>query len=76
MEVFKDIKSINKCRGDIIHGREIKKSIKKEISFSEKKGIKISSAAIEYLRHVLKVLINNEDYRRGSKIDELLLLNK
>lgn len=73
--VFKDIKKIYSCRSDIIHGYESKK-LGKEIAFSEEKKLKMAPAAIQYLREILEVLINNPEFRKGNNIDKLILLNK
>ncbi len=72
-QAFKDIKSIYSYRSAIVHGsRSLDK--KRMIQIDENKKVTAHSLAIEYLRVLLKVLLENPEYRTPQKIDSDLLL--
>lgn len=73
VEVYRSIKHIYSFRSAVVHG-STKASAKREIAISEKEKIPTVTAAINYLRMSIKVLINNPEYFKVSKIDEDLLL--
>lgn len=72
-QAFKDIKSIYAYRSAIVHGS---KSLDKKrmIKIDENEKVTAHSLAIDYLRVLLKVLLENADYREPKKIDSDLLL--
>jgi hypothetical protein len=73
IEVYRAIKHIYSFRSAVVHG-STKASSKREIAISEKEKIPTVTAAINYLRMAIKVLIDNPKYFNPSKIDENLLL--
>jgi hypothetical protein len=75
VEVFGDIKEIYKFRSAVAHGSS-KSSQKREIAIREGEAIPIVTAAINYLRMALSILLNHPEYRDPARIDEVLLLGK
>lgn len=72
-EVYSAIKKIYSYRSAVVHG-STKASKNREISLAGKEKVSAVTAAINYLRMALTVLINNTDYLNSKKIDEELLL--
>lgn len=72
-QAFKDIKSIYAYRSAIVHGS---KSIDKRriVKIDENQEGTTHSLAVEYLRFILKILIENPKYRDPKIIDSELLL--
>ena len=72
-QAFKDIKSIYSYRSAIVHGS---KSVDKKrvIKLSESEERTTHSLAVEYVKFVLKMLIDNPKYRDPKVIDSELLL--
>lgn len=74
-QVFKDIKNIYSYRSAIVHGSK-NPDKKRLIKIDEEKQVSAHSLAIEYLRVLLRILIDNPAYRDPKKIDSDLLLGK
>lgn len=74
-QVFKDIKSIYSYRSAIVHGSK-NPDKKRLIKIDEEKNVSAHSLAVEYLRVLLRILIDNPIYRDPKKIDNDLLLGK
>lgn len=72
-QAFKDIKSIYAYRSAIVHGSK-KLDKKRIIKLEDNKETTTHSLATEYLRFVLKVLLENPKYRDSKLIDSELLL--
>lgn len=53
-----------------------KSSQKREIAIKEGEAIPIVTAAINYLRMALSILLNHPEYRNPARIDEVLLLGE
>jgi len=75
VEVYRDVKHIYRVRSAVVHG-STKASAKREIAVSGEEKVPTVTAAINYLRMAIKVLIDNPKYLNPSKIDEDLLLGK
>ncbi|MDT4896707.1 MAG: hypothetical protein QOH25_1784 [Acidobacteriota bacterium] len=75
VEVYRDVKHIYRFRSAVVHG-STKASAKREIAVSGEEKVPTVTAAINYLRMAIKVLIDNPKYLNPSKIDEDLLLGK
>ncbi len=75
VDVFRDIKEIYKFRSAVAHGSS-KSSQKREIAIKEGGAIPIVTAAINYLRMALGILLDHPEYRNPTRIDEVLLLGK
>lgn len=74
-DAFKDIKKIYAYRSAIVHGsRSLDK--KKVIQIDSDKQVTTHSLVIEYLRVILKILLENPAYRDPKKIDAELLLGE
>lgn len=73
VEVFKEIKKIYAYRSAIVHGSR-SSTKRREIKLKNRKHVRVSSLAIEYLRLILKVIVENKEYRNTEKVDRLLLL--
>lgn len=71
-QAFKDIKSIYAYRSAIVHGS--KKLDKKRVIKLEDNETTTHSLAVDYLRFVLKVLLENPKYRDPKLVDSELLL--
>ena len=72
-QAFKDIKSIYAYRSAIVHGsKELDK--KRIIKLENNNEMTTHSLAVEYLRFVLRVLLENPKYRDSQLIDSELLL--
>lgn len=71
-QVFREVKELYSFRSAIIHG-STKADKKREIISDEQKK-PISPLAIDYLKMVLRVLLDYPQYRDPEKIDEELLL--
>lgn len=72
-QAFKDIKSIYSYRSAIVHGsKNLEK--KRVIKIDESNNISVNLLSIEYLRLVLKVLLQHKKYRDPIEIDSALLL--
>ncbi len=71
---FSDVKKIYAYRSAIVHGSKglDKKRI---IKIDEGNEVNAHVLAVEYLRMILRVLLNHPDYRVPRNIDEKLLLN-
>ncbi|TVL52132.1 HEPN domain-containing protein [Shewanella algae] len=72
-QAFKDIKSIYAYRSAIVHGSK-KLDKKRFIKLEDNKETTTHSLAVEYLRFVLKVLLENPKYRDPKLVDSELLL--
>ena len=72
-QAFKDIKNIYAYRSAIVHGSK-KLDKKRIIKLEDNKEATTHSLAVEYLRFVLKVILENPQYRDPKKIDSELLL--
>jgi hypothetical protein len=73
VEVYHDIKHIYSFRSAVVHG-STKLSAKREIVVGDGEKVPTVTAAINYLRMAIKVLIDNPKYLNPRKIDEDLLL--
>ena len=71
-EVFSDLKKIYKHRSAVVHG-STKTDRTRVITSKENRPVEVSSLATEYLRFVLRILIEHPEYRTPAKIDEFLL---
>ena len=69
---FKDIKSIYGYRSAIVHGSK-KLDKKRVIKIDDQHEITAHSMAVQYLKAILSVLINNPEYRDPKNIDSVLL---
>tara|TARA_R110001583_G_scaffold192065_2_gene358189 strand:- start:97 stop:1548 length:1452 start_codon:yes stop_codon:yes gene_type:complete len=72
-QAFKDIKSIYAYRSAIVHGSR-KLDNKRIIKLEDDKETTAHSLSTEYLRFVLRVLLENSEYRDAKLIDSALLL--
>jgi len=72
-QVFRELKKIYGYRSAVVHG-STKAHKKREIVSGDNRRIPASSLAIDYLRIVLRILIDHPQYRKPAKIDEELLL--
>ncbi len=71
---FGDVKKIYSYRSAIVHGsKDLDK--KKVIKIDEKNEVKAHTLAVVYLRMILRVILENPEYRDPKMIDEKLLLN-
>lgn len=72
-DVFNAVKKIYKFRSDIVHGSN-KIDLKQEIQLHEEsKPIRTISLANDYLREIIKIVIENPKYSDPKEIDMLLL---
>lgn len=71
---FGDVKKIYAYRSAIVHGSKGLEK-KKVIKIDDDNEVNTHVLAVEYLRMVLRVVLNNSDYRLPRNIDEKLLLN-
>lgn len=72
-EAFRDIKEIYSYRSAIVHGsKNVDK--KKLITVNAEHKVEAHALAVEYLRMLLKVLLENPVYRDPKKIDSDILL--
>lgn len=71
---FGDVKKIYAYRSAIVHGSK-GLDRKRIIKIDEGNEVNAHVLAVEYLRMILRVLLNNPDYRVPRNIDEKLLLN-
>lgn len=72
-QAFRDIKSIYAFRSAIVHGsKNLDK--KRIIKIDEERDIATRVLAVDYLRMILRVLLENAEYREPKRIDEVLLL--
>lgn len=74
-QAFKDIKNIYAYRSAIVHGSK-RLDKKRVIKLEDNKEATTHSLAVEYLRFVLKVILENPQYRDPKKIDSELLLGR
>ncbi|UQZ56518.1 hypothetical protein C2H96_19510 [Bacillus subtilis] len=74
IEIFKTVKKIYDYRSAIVHGNP-KADNKREIRLEGTSPVPVIEKAIEYLRLVISIMIENPQYLKASKIDEELLLN-
>ena len=74
-QAFKDIKSIYAYRSAIVHGSK-KLDKKRIIKLEDNKETTTHSLAVEYLRLILKILLENPKYRDPKLIDSELLLGE
>lgn len=74
-EVCRDMKHIYRFRSAVVHG-STKASAKREMAVGGEGKVPTVTAAIDYLRMAIKVLIDNPEYLNPGKIDEDLLLGK
>jgi uncharacterized protein YutE (UPF0331/DUF86 family) len=72
-QAFDDIKRIYSYRSAIVHGSSSLDK-KRTIKIAENKNVLTHSLAVEYLRMLLKVLLDNPCYRDPKRIDSDLLL--
>lgn len=72
-QAFKDIKSIYAYRSAIVHGSK-KLDKKRVIKLEDNRETTTHALAVEYLRFVLKVLLENPKYRDPKLVDSELLL--
>ena len=72
-QVFRDIKSIYAYRSAIVHG-STKIDKKRMIKIDKGNEVPASTLAVEYLRKLLRILIENPYFRDVKRIDEELLL--
>ena len=72
-QAFKDIKSIYAYRSAIVHGSK-KLDKKRVIKLEDNNETTTHSLAVDYLRFVLKVLLENPKYRDPKLVDSELLL--
>lgn len=71
-QAFQDIKKIYSFRSAIVHGsKNVEKS--RMIKIEPEKVVPAENLAIDYLRMVLRILLENPSYREPNNIDELLL---
>lgn len=72
-QAFKDVKSIYAYRSAIVHGsKNLDK--KRVIRIDAENEVAVHSLAVEYVRKLLKILIENPDFRDVKRIDDELLL--
>ena len=71
---FSDVKKIYAYRSAIVHGS---KGLDKKRIIKIDKGSEVNAhvLAVDYLRMILRVVLNHPDYREPKNIDERLLLN-
>ena len=74
-QAFKDIKSIYAYRSAIVHGSK-KLDKKRVVKLEDNNETTTHSLAVEYLRFVLRVLLENPKYRNPKLIDSELLLGE
>jgi hypothetical protein len=74
-QAFKDIKSIYDYRSAIVHGNK-KIENKRLVKIDNSRSRTTLSLAIEYLRVIIKTLIELPEYRDVSRIDTELLLGE
>lgn len=74
-QAFKDIKSIYDYRSAIVHGSK-KIDKKRVVKIDETKSITTHSLAVDYLRIVIKTLLELPKYRKVELIDSQLLLGE
>ncbi len=74
-QAFKDIKSIYDYRSAIVHGSK-KVDKKRVVKIDESKSITAHSLAVDYLRIVIKTLLELPEYRKVELIDSQLLLGE
>lgn len=72
-QAFKDVKSIYAYRSAIVHGSK-KLDKKRIIKLEDDKETTTHILAVEYLRFVLKILLENPKYQDSKLIDSELLL--
>lgn len=72
-QAFRDVKSIYAYRSAIVHGSK-KPETKRVVKLGDNKETTTHALAVDYLRLVLKVLLENPKYRNPKVIDEELLL--
>jgi hypothetical protein len=75
VKIFRDIKEIYSFRSAVAHGSS-KTTKKREIAIKEDETIPVVTAAINYLRMALGILLDHSQYRNVTNIDEELLLGK
>lgn len=73
-QTFNDVKKIYAYRSAIVHGSKNLES-KRIIKIDEENEVDTHLLTVNYLRMVLKVLLENPQYRDPKIIDEKLLLN-
>ncbi len=73
LQAFRDIKSIYDYRSAIVHGSKIPDK-KRVVRFENNTESTIHSLAIDYLRFVIKILLENPKYKSAKLIDSDLLL--
>jgi hypothetical protein len=72
-QAFRDVKGIYGYRSAIVHGsKNLDK--KRIIKIDENKNTTAHLLAIDYVKMVLRVLLENEKYRDPKQIDSQLLL--
>ncbi len=72
-KVFKDVKDIYSYRSAIVHG-STKLDKKRMIKVDNENKVEAQTLVVEYLRLLLRLLIENEKYRDPKTIDRELLL--
>ncbi|NQT20899.1 MAG: hypothetical protein HQ592_14425 [Planctomycetes bacterium] len=75
LEAFRDIKQVYAYRSALVHGSTAANR-KKEILQPDGRRIAAHSVAIDYLRLVLRILIENSRYRKPRNIDEDVISGK
>jgi len=72
-QVFREVKKVYQHRSAIVHGAS-RPDKTREVKLDDDTTIAAVALAFDYLRMVLRVLIENCDYRRPARIDSDLLL--
>lgn len=75
IDIFKKVKKVYEYRSSIVHGN-LNNSKSKKIVLPNKVELKTVEVAIDLLKMVLRVLINNDQYLEPTLIDQQLLLGK
>lgn len=73
VQAFRDIKSIYDYRSAIVHGSKVPDK-KRVVRFENNTESSVHALAIEYLRFIIKTLLENPKYKNPKFIDTELLL--
>jgi hypothetical protein len=73
-QAFNDVKKVYTYRSAIVHGSKNLES-KRVVKIDEENVINTHAIAVSYLRMMLKVLLENPEFRDPRKVDEKLLLD-
>jgi hypothetical protein len=74
-KVFKAMKYIYAHRSNLVHGNIEKLNKSREIRINDRETQPTAKIAVDYLRLVLRTLIEHPEYLESSRIDENLLLS-